>query len=420
LNYTDIINRAFRTLKSGGVWGFLVTVQLALFALFAVGLGVGVAAAGGAGGLTRLLDVFRSQSAPNLADLTPLFIIYGAIVVASLLSIPLSLLSYGGTIRLTDEAQAGRPATVGGGWANGARLMGRVFLVELVFGLITIALLLVGLVPMILGIVAAARGGSSPSGGAIAGICGGFLVLVLAFVAMILMSGFESLAIRYAVIGDRTAGDAIGAGWAAFRARFGSVLLFMLILFGFSILVSIVNGAVTYGIEFAMLGPAMFTGVTAANSGSAITRWLTMYAVLIPISTALGLVVRIFQSAMWTAFFRQLTGLEPAPQATVAYPPYPSGVGVGGQPAALGYYNSTAYPAPVSPAQSEGAAQAPENRMPPTPPQPPAGYAPSQPPQGQGFEAPQVAPAPSPAPMAPEVPQAPAPGEQPSNASGPE
>jgi hypothetical protein len=376
MNYTDIINRAFRTLKSGGLWGFVVTVQLALLVMFAVAAGVGFAASGGISGFARMFDVLKLSAVPNPSDFAPLFILYGALAVAGILSIPLSLISYGGMIRLTDDAQAGRPVTVGAGWAQGARLIGRVFLVELVFGLITMALFLVSFVPIILGAVAASRGGDNPGGGAVAGICGGLFLLVIVFFALILMGGFEALAVRYAVIGDRTAGDAVGAGWAAFRARFGSVLLLMLILFGFGFAVYIVQTALNYAVQFATMGSMMFNSSSADFSSTAyLSRFLPAFGLLMLLSTAMSILTRIFGASMWTAFFRQMTGLDPLPQPAGPYPMSPYGAG---------YYPAPTPPGYVAPMPPTDASQAPPTWMPPTPPQPPAGYAPSQPPQGDG------------------------------------
>ncbi len=360
MNYSDIITRAFRTLKAGGIWGFVITIQLTVLALLGFGLAAGVSAAGGPGVFRQMVTDLSAPGVPSQRAieqfLTHILTIYGLFAAGAFLTIPISLIMHGGLIHLTDEAQAGRSATVGGGWAFGARRIGRVFAVEFMIGLVAFALILLGILPIVFSAIAA--GVNRSGGGAVVGlVCGGSLWLMLMLFALIMLGGWEALAIRYAVIGDRTAGDAIGAGWDAFRARFGSVFVFLLILFGFGVVVYVVQSVLNYAIEFAVLGPSMFTGAATgpSASGVAFLRFQPMFPLLMLLALTVTVLTRVLQAAMWTGFFRQMTGLQPSPPST--YTPYPYGP----------------YPAPTQP-QAGYPAQ-------PGGPQSPIGYAPGQPPQ---------------------------------------
>jgi hypothetical protein len=334
VNYSDIISRALRTLKKGGIWGFVASTYGATFAVLIGAVAVAFFASGPAETL-RAIGGLGQTSAPSLSTLRPVFFVYGGLIIGSLLTIPIALISYGGLIHLTDGALAGRDVTISEAWAFGARRMGRVIAIELLFGLVATALALVGSVPLIVAIVAAARADSA--GPAIlVGFCGSGLLILLLVLILELMVGFEALAVRYALIGDRTAGDAIGAGWAAFRARFGSVLLLLLMLFGLGLLIGLVQSAVQAVLEFVSFGTV---GLSAAIRGSAWTRhgtgvFVGVYALIYLIVFVVAAFRRVLHASLWTAFFRQMTGLDVpiAPASPAAFPAYPPYSGTTPQP----------------------------------------------------------------------------------------
>ena len=136
MNYSHMITKAFRTLKSGGLWGFVITTQLAVLALFAVGALASLALVGGVAGVTRLSTLSGSSAAASPATWLVLIPIFGIFTLCGLLAIPIALIEYGGLIHLTDEYQAGRSTSVKDGWAFGTRRMGRTLLVDIVVGIV--------------------------------------------------------------------------------------------------------------------------------------------------------------------------------------------------------------------------------------------------------------------------------------------
>ena len=391
MNYSDIISRAFRTLKKGSLWGFVVSTYGATLLLFVAATVFAVLAAG-----PSLLSLFRGGASSGLVDrmLPSLLAIIGVFTLALLLAIPLSLIAYGGLIHQTDEAQAGRDASVGDAWRFGARRMGRVFLVELVLGLVAFALTLVGVIPIVL-VIAASSGSRNSGAGIVFGVCGGGLVLLLLVFALWMLGAFEALSIRYALIGDRTASDAIGAGWQAFRARFGNVFMVLLILLAFRLVVGIIQQVLSYALQFAGLGSAGLANTTspesALRSATTLMRAAPIFLIIYLVTFIVALAWRVFDASLWTAFFRQLTGLSQPPAP--AYSAY-------GQPPTGGTPSAPLSPSGYPPSYSPPGAPS-QSYAPPTAPVP---YEP--PPVG-----PPMAPQPAPAP-APEPAPAPRPPEQ--------
>lgn len=387
MNYSHMITKAFRTLKSGGLWGFVITTQLAVLALFAVGALASLALVGGVAGVTRLSTLSGSSAAASPATWLVLIPIFGIFTLCGLLAIPIALIEYGGLIHLTDEYQAGRSTSVKDGWAFGTRRMGRTLLVDIVVGIVGFAIVLVGTLPSVLAIVGTVRGGQG-NGAAIAGsICGASLLLLLMVFALVMLAGFEAIAIRYALIGDRTSGDAIGVGWTAFRARFKNVFLLLLILIGFGLLFGMAQSVVNYFLQFAAIGPLVFAlGLNGSKGTGAVfvVMLVLLFLVLYAVALLMAIFMRIFQQALWTSFFRQATGLEPPPQP--AYQPPPPG---------------TYYPPPYQPVG------------------PPMAAPPQQPPAAPPLAAAPPQPAAPPAPAA--APQSPAPAAvQPASAASEE
>jgi hypothetical protein len=233
-----MIGRSFRSMKSAALWGFAVSATAArmvvMFATIA-----GVYAVGGSG-IDRMLEGVVPSRFGSAASVGTTLGYLGAILFASVVAIPIGLILQGGLTHLSDEVLAGRQARVANGWGIGARRMGRVFLIQLVIVLVGFVLSLVSAIPLVLSVAGgAALGASSGSGDfnpapLVVGFCCGYLFfLILLVFATMLLGAFGALAIRYAIIGDRTSGDALGAAWKALRARWKNVFVFSLIQFGF-------------------------------------------------------------------------------------------------------------------------------------------------------------------------------------------
>ena len=360
MKYSDALSKGFATLRSKGLWGFAVTVEMAQFALVAVVVGA-AAFVIGPSGIVELLRSLGTGAPPASDTWTRIAILGGSLFVAGILTIPLALIAYSGRIHLADEVQAGRPVTVGQGWAFGLSRLGRTFLMGLAALALVTVLLVCAAIPLVAAVVAAA-GSREASGAIIGAVCGGFLLLILLFVALLLASSYLSIAIRYALIGDRTAGEALKAGWQAFHVRFKNVVVWGLIMVGLYTVIYIVQTTLTYAVEFGAKGLRASGGGGA--TGGALGAGVAIYVVFYIFALVVSIVWQVAEASLWTAFFRQLTGLQPvgllpgqgyAPMYAPAYPPQP--------------------PAQASaPYQTPPQAPAPQPTVyPPTPPAPPVG-----------------------------------------------
>jgi hypothetical protein len=319
-----MIGRSFRSMKSAALWGFAVSATTARLVVMLVAI-AGVYAVGGSG-IDRMLEGVVPSSVGSAASVGTTLGYIGAILLASVVAIPIGLILQGGLTHLSDEVLAGRQARTSGGWSVGARRMGRVFLIELVVVLIGFALSLVSAIPLVVSIAGgAAIGASSGSGDfnpapVVVGFCCGYLffLILLVFTAMFL-GAFGAIAIRYAIIGDRAAGDALGSAWKALRARWKNVFVFSLIQFGF--------GAVWVAAASIVAVPVQLA-TAAAQQEPTLRSMLAAYAINGPITAILAVPLIVFSFSMWTAFFRQITGLDAVDSLPPIYAPpgyeYPS------------------------------------------------------------------------------------------------
>jgi len=327
VKYGQAIASAFRTLKSASLWGFAASMYGAITMLYVVVVGGALAVAGPA----RIAGGFRDAGTFSGDLLGSLALLFGAVSIAVLFTIPLSLIMHGGFVHLADEVLAGRPISVGQGWAFGTKRMGRTFAIDFTVWLISFLAVSVSLVPFIVVIIASTAGSGSdtPPAGALVGICCGYLVFLLFVVALsMLLSGYEAIAIRYGLVGTRTAGNALGAGWQAFKARWKNVVVFSLIVLGLQYAFSMVTSVITVPLQFVLL-PNQFTMGGSTPTPEQLPRFFSGYAVLIVVSMLLGLPWAVFHYSLWGAFFRQLTGLDvvavPTPPMTLPQQPvYPT------------------------------------------------------------------------------------------------
>lgn len=323
MRYSDAITRAFRALKSGGLWGFAATASVALLAVVAIPVLAAYFVLGPV--LSGLFNGTSVGTGGGLVGAGQAVAASIGFLVGLVLAIPLGLTYHGGLVHLSDEAIAGREARLGDGWSFGARRMGRTFAVDFVVGFTLFLVTLVAMVPFI---VAAAllipASGNSTGGavGAVVGICGGYLFLFLVILAAgVVIMGWAALAIRYALIGGRTSGDALSSGWRAWRARWKSVVVFALIAIGLQYAYSFVSSIVIVPAELVLMPHAFFPA--GQDPSAAVPELLRGYAVILPLSIALYLPWTVYLQNLWTAFFRQMTGLDVPPQpAPVAYDPY--------------------------------------------------------------------------------------------------
>jgi len=323
VDYTDVLRQAWRTTwRSRGIWAFLATSFLPFLLLGAGVIGFSAAA---------LVPAFVDGAEPGAETALAIF---GAVALAGLVSIPLGLLLHGGLIRLTCEAQEGRRASAGVGWREGGRALGRVLVFEIVLG--AVAVLSFGLLSALFaGALSLADAGSGDNVlPVVAVFCLGYLLfLVLAMVAIVVLFGFESVGVRYAVIEERSGLDAFVAAVQTVRSRFKNVVAMALILVAMQWGASAVLIAFTSPLQMLVVPSLSQSGGDAAP---AFPPQLYLIVALVYLLTFIAQIpMTIFFYAAWTAFFRKLTGRDDAtheelapltyPEAYIPPPPPPSG-----------------------------------------------------------------------------------------------
>lgn len=362
MDYTAILKKSWNV-----TWRYKI---LWLFGFFAGAAG-GSGGSGGGSGYGRG-GSSGSQSWPQGMSTTQISAFaerYAAVIlVAALFFVVLGLLIWiisvaarGGLIHLVNEAEEGRAVRAAAGWHAGFskwwRVFGVGFLADLPLAIVTILMVVfVGITA--LGAWATSRGSAENFGAAIAAGIAGLCVFLVVFVIVAVVLGavfgiVKELALRYVVLEDRRVMDALKTGWRDLWAKRGAFLMY-LIQVGLSI---------AFGIFMAIV--ALMTvvpaGVMLAFGNYAGGGALILVAILILMVPSA--VYATFYHAVWTIFFRRMTGAEPvlatAP-APVGYPPAPP----------VGY-------APAPPAPTPAAPAAPAEWAPPVSPAPSAPPAPA-------------------------------------------
>ncbi len=326
MDYGGIVKRAWSI-----TWRYKI---LWLFGLFA---GSGISSSNGSGGgsgtnySTDYGDLqnlgvstsgqdFLSWLEANLVLIIVLALFIMCIVIALWI---ISIAARGGLIHLVNEAAEERPVRAGAGWAVGFQYWGRLFLVRFLLYLPLAVVVIAGLAIAIVPLAMTTSSGSDASAGGILGVCGGlallfFAILILGFVVGLI----DEFAERHVVLSDMTAIEGIKAGWTNLKTRFKDSLFMWLIQlgFGFGFSITVVVLVVILAI------PAVVVGVAAGVFGGIFVGFLAFLVLLVPIAA-----FSTFSSAMWTIFWRRLTGRElieaPAPHydPSAAIPAPPAG-----------------------------------------------------------------------------------------------
>lgn len=298
MDYGRILKRAWNV-----TWRYRI---LWLFGLFAGGVGSG--GGGGTNYTTNSQEVQNldpatlQNSLDNIAPYLVAIVVVGILVFLFVLAMWIvSIAARGGLIHLVNEAEEGRPVRAADGWSVGFRNWWRIFLIDLVLYLPFTIVLLVLLGVMFAPIIIALVNGNDPTTG-IFSLCGG---AVLAFIVLMVL-GFvvgllEVLATRHAVLGYNPAMRSVSLAWADLRARFKDLFVMWLLTVGVGLAYGLAVGIVA-GVFGFVIAIAAVSGLWPLAAGLGFLLFLVL---LVP-----GAVFGTFSSAIWTEFYRQMTGMD--------------------------------------------------------------------------------------------------------------
>jgi len=272
----------------------------------------------------------------------------------------------GGLVWAVNEIEEGRSPRLGEAWNAGFSRFWSIFglglLLQLplvVAGLILAAAVLVPIFGPL------ARGEDFNPALVLGPMCGVLAIGVpVLIIAGLVFSIMYITGVRFIMLNSMRTMQAAGESWRAFRARFGDHALMYII----SLLLSFVAGlALAIPIVVIALSTIIPAVVAATRENwSLLGGMVALFAGLVfLVSLAFTAVWGTFTSAMWTIFFRRLTGREVLVAIPAAYP-------------------APSTPAPAQPMPAPAPEQVPAAGPPvgpPAPPQePPPMYAPSAPP----------------------------------------
>lgn len=346
MDYGRILKRAWTV-----TWRYRI---LWIFGLFAGGVG---GSGGGGGGNSGYSSDFGKSGTYDTAWVNNavdqaqqyIWLIVLAVSIAVVVGLALWVLSVaarGGLIHLVNEAEENRPVRAADGWSAGFRYWTRIFAVDLVLYLPFTILLLLLFGMAFAPLVIAGINGTDPTAGVFS-LCGGAAFAVLIAVVLGFVIGLlEMMASRHVVLGDERAMHSISLAWRDLRARFKDLFVMWLI----SLAVGMAYG-LAIGVFAAIFAVGMGVSIAAGIWVVAGVIGFVMFLVLLVPTAIFG----TFSSAIWTIFYRQMTGMD-AVQQVQASPVQP------------GYTPL----APDAPAYPDAAPQPSPYPAPPVPPAPPA------------------------------------------------
>lgn len=242
-------------------------------------------------------DQFSRWAEANVALLISLAVVF---VLVGIVFWIVSVAARGGLIHLVSEAEDMREVRAGAGWSAGfARwwsMFGVRFVLYAPFAIVIFVILMLTLLPWLVA-------SSSTSDALVPGLfgaCGAVIVLFLVLVVLgFVVSLVAEFAERHVMLDGLGTLESIGAGWRDLRAHFKDVLLMWLLAlvigigFGILLLIAFVVLAVTSVFAFLAAGPC----------GGALVALALFALLLVP-----GAIYGTFVSALWTIFWREMTG----------------------------------------------------------------------------------------------------------------
>ena len=322
MKYGDIIKRAWSI-----TWRYKALWVLGLFAGVS-GCQGNVGSPGGSGGGNGEWSEFSDWGTggmpgmPDLERYIPIVLVGALILFAVwLVWVLLGVGARAGLIHAVNEIEQGRTVRLRDAWSAGFHhfwpVLGLAVLLALPMVVVGGAMLLAIVVPLV-GSLAAGR---DPGLELIAPMCGGVLIGVLLLsVATFFLGILHLMAMRYIVLGNRGVFDSLRAAWAALRNRFKEHLLIWLINWGLNVAASI---AISIPIVVVWV-VAILPGILSARDGNwgALAGTIAVAVIITMILSLLYTAIwGVFTSALWTVFFRKLTGMEPLAEPVAAVQP---------------------------------------------------------------------------------------------------
>lgn len=315
MNYGDLLSEAFRlTWRNRYLWFF------------------GFFVAGG-GGSFNFPANFGGQEMPNtfgpvagplqwISDNLVLFltVVISVIVVLALVFLVLSIISHGALAESVAALHRGETRGFGSAFRVGTANFWRVLGLKVLFFLIALGLMLVILLPVVLGALAAFSLTDSTGLRVLAVVLGVLFVLVALVVVFLPFAIVNQFGLRELVVSRRRITESIAGGFRLFRRNIGRSLLVWLIQLavmlglGIALLVALVIfGAI-------LLGPAIALFATDHATPGVVAGVVGGVLFLVPVFVISG-AIGAFNHAYWTLAYLRLVeppeDLEPA-QASAA------------------------------------------------------------------------------------------------------
>ncbi len=284
-----------------------------------------------------------SAFADQLQQWLPFILI--ALVLLVLVGIAFAVLAIGargGLVWAVDEIESGRRPRLGEAWNAGFSRFWSIFglglLLQLPIVLAGLTLAAVIMVPIFGPLL---RGGEPDPATVLAPMCGVLAIGVpLLLVASLILGVMYITGVRFIMLFGMGATHAAGESWRALRARLGDHALMYVISLGLSIAASLAFAIPVVMVSLATIVPAV-VGATSRSWGVVIAMISVFMVLIVALGFAYSAVWGTFTSAMWTVFFRRLTGREvlapipqpgfpapapaqPYPQPSAAPPPQPA------------------------------------------------------------------------------------------------
>ncbi|MDP2234760.1 MAG: hypothetical protein Q8K89_14065 [Actinomycetota bacterium] len=260
--------------------------------------------------------------------------ILAALIVLWLGWIVLGVAARAGLVHQVNEAEEGRPVSAGDGWSVGWRLWGRTVILEILLKLPMFLLVMIALAVVFVPIVSLVAAGNSDllestsrlaGAGVLSGVCGAIVLLLVVGIPLGFVLGIlYVVGLRYLVLADMGATQAISAAWGALKSRFKDHIVMWFV----SWLLTLASSFVL-AIPVVIVGVATVIPVIAAvqnrSWGMAIGSVGVAVLGLMCLSFVYSAIWGTYTSALWTVFFRRLTGREivvaPLPVGVPAYAP---------------------------------------------------------------------------------------------------